>query len=196
MRNPFESPKVNQRISHTLISRMPVMMKNSQNLYAESFFRILGKELGGDGSFESSGRVLANWARKNFQESESLVFRDGSGLSRLNRLDARFLRSVVDWVLLQSWAESLFECMAFSGVDGTLEKRMATDLLKGKVCAKTGTLNDVSSLVGWLKPTGVNQPITFAFVFNGRKGQVAKARQWQDRCLDLLAKRRSGNESQ
>ncbi len=184
-----DSDKMLARISHSVQSRLPVLLKNSQNLYADAFLRIFAKEIYKDGSFQSSGRHLRAWVDDHFIDTDGLLFRDGSGLSRKNRVNARFLRILMDWILAQSWSDEFLDFMAISGVDGTLENRMTGDRMRGRVFAKTGTLNDVSSLVGMIKVPGEAAPISFALIYNGRKGQVSKARTWQDRCLQKLIDR-------
>lgn len=185
--------RVLARISHTLKSRLPVLLKNSQNLYADSIFRIIGKEKGHKGDFLTAGKVIREWSGDRFPNSEPLVFRDGSGLSRKNRLTTAFLQQLMKWSLECDWGDQLFGSLAVSGVDGTLKKRLKSNSVRGKILAKTGTLTGVSSLTGLLQGEGSGEMMTFAFICNRKQGSASVARQWQDRALELLSKRFSGN---
>jgi len=188
-----ESGQVLATISHSLKSRSAVLLKNSQNLYADSIFRVLGKELGGEGSFVEAKASLMNWALQNFSNSDPLVFQDGSGLSRQNRLTSQFLLDVVDRVIVQDWGADFTEQLAVGGVDGTLRKRLGQSGLKGRVFAKTGTLTGVSSLAGLLFPQDSSEPVTFAMICNRKKGSAAVARKWQDRVLQWVESQLGGN---
>ena len=188
-----ESGQVLATISHSLQSRSSVLLKNSQNLYADSIFRVLGKELGGEGSFVVAKTTMMNWALQNFRNSDPLVFQDGSGLSRQNRLTSRFLLDVLGRVVTQDWGADFTEQLAVGGVDGTLRKRLGTTGLKGRVFAKTGTLTGVSSLAGLLFPQGSSEPVSFAMICNRKKGSAAVARKWQDRVLQWVEGQLDGN---
>ena len=187
------SGQVLATISHSLKSRSAVLLKNSQNLYADSVFRVLGKELGGEGSFLVAKTTLMNWALQNFTQSDPLIFQDGSGLSRQNRLTSRFLLDVLGRVIAQDWGADFTEQLAVGGVDGTLRKRLGQSGLKGRVFAKTGTLTGVSSLAGLLFPQGSSEPVTFAMICNRKKGSAAIARKWQDRVLQWVEGQLGGN---
>ncbi len=168
-------------IQHTLSSRLPVMLKNSQNLYADALFRVLARKRGGNGSFSSASSELAGWLRNRLGAGDEVVIRDGSGLSRENRLTAALLRRIVELGLSSSWSQPLFDSLPLSGVDGTLAKRMTSSPLKGLVRAKTGTIRGVVSLAGVIDCEQGQVP--FCFLYQGRSGRTAQARDWQDRSL-------------
>lgn len=173
-------------IKHSIASRLPVMLKRSQNLYADALARVLGKVRGGDGSFSSAAIELNRWLDKRFKDTAEVVIRDGSGLSRKNRLTASVLRQVVELGLEAQWGSILFDSMPLAGIDGTLDKRLAQSQLKGKVRAKTGTIRGVVSLAGVLDSE--QGPVPFCFIYHGRTGRTSAARDWQDRSLLKLHK--------
>ena len=157
------------------------MLKNSQNLYADSLARVLAKVRGGDGSFSSAADELLRWIQKRFKHTDEIVIRDGSGLSRNNRLTANVLRQVVELGLVSDWGSTLFDSLPLAGIDGTLEKRLVKTPLQGKVRAKTGTINGVVSLAGILDSD--QGPVPFCLIYQGRRGRTSAARDWQDRTL-------------
>ena len=173
-------------IQHSLSSRLPVMLKNSQNLYADALARVLAKVRGGDGSFSSAAAELTRWLEQRLKNSDEIVIRDGSGLSRENRLTARVLRQVVELGLKAQWSQPFFDSLPLAGLDGTLKKRMTSLPLKGKVRAKTGTIRGVVSLAGVLD--SAQGPVSFCFLYQGRSGRASRARDWQDRSLLVVYK--------
>ncbi|MBT5739219.1 MAG: D-alanyl-D-alanine carboxypeptidase/D-alanyl-D-alanine-endopeptidase [Planctomycetes bacterium] len=177
-------------IQHSVSSRLPVMLKQSQNLYADALARVLGRESGGDGSFASVSPVLKSWLVKNCSAQEGVVIRDGSGLSRQNLLDARLLRKLLETALVSRWGAVLLDGLSVGAVDGTLARRFRSSPLSGKVRAKTGTIRGVSSLAGVVEWKGVSTP--FCLIYQGRNGYTSRARDWQDRSLLLLQKAMGG----
>ena len=75
--------------------------------------------------------------------------------------------------------------MAIAGVDGTVRRRMRGTLAQGNVHAKTGTLNNVSSLSGYVQ-TKDGEMLAFAFIMNG-KGSNGSYHVVQDRLAVRLA---------
>ncbi len=167
--------------THTLSSRLPVMLKKSQNLYADSLARVLGRERGGDGSYHSAAARLSAWIDDGFPGHDGVVVRDGSGLSRQNRLDARLLRQIIEMAIDSSWGSILLDALPVAAVDGTLDGRFQSTPLAGKLRAKTGTIRGVISLAGMFETSA--GPVTFCLIYQGRHGFASRARDWQDRSL-------------
>jgi serine-type D-Ala-D-Ala carboxypeptidase/endopeptidase (penicillin-binding protein 4) len=135
----------------TPVSRVvPVMLKRSQNLYAELLFRELGRRAGPAGSFDGSASAMRNWLKERKLLDASTQLRDGSGLSRSNRVSpAQTVRLLAYFDRRQEVASDFREALAVPGETGTLRKRMKD--LRGRVFAKTGTLNRVSALSGYAR---------------------------------------------
>ena len=70
-----------------------------------------------------------------------------------------------------------------AGRSGTLSLRLAETPLEGKLRAKTGSLDGVTGLAGYVEG---RRPLSFAFVANGRLSDSA-GRLLQDRLVALLA---------
>jgi serine-type D-Ala-D-Ala carboxypeptidase/endopeptidase (penicillin-binding protein 4) len=108
---------------------------------------------------------------------------DGSGLSRLDRLTANALGSL----LQVAWADptvgpALLASLAVAGVNGTLQDRLRKPPARGRVLAKTGTTDTASSLSGY-----VSERYAFAVVQNGHPLSYWWARRAQDRFAQILA---------
>jgi D-alanyl-D-alanine carboxypeptidase/D-alanyl-D-alanine-endopeptidase (penicillin-binding protein 4) len=91
-----------------------------------------------------------------------LELADGSGLSPDNRVSCALLVGLLE----RAGPDSAFASwLARPGQAGTLHDRMVGDELRDRVRAKTGSLNNVRSLSGWLTPRS-GQPVAFAAVLN------------------------------
>jgi serine-type D-Ala-D-Ala carboxypeptidase/endopeptidase (penicillin-binding protein 4) len=159
--------------------------KWSSNFGAEMLTRGLAATAGGPPGTTSAGvaelrACLAEWKVSDL--GAQLV--DGSGYSRSNRLTARTL---TDLILAAGnhpqWEAEWIASWPRAGEDGSLKSRLRSHT--GRLRAKTGTLNGVSTLAGRaIAPDG--HPIAFAILVNGRP-QGAPVGPWlADRLADAL----------
>jgi D-alanyl-D-alanine carboxypeptidase/D-alanyl-D-alanine-endopeptidase (penicillin-binding protein 4) len=153
---------------------LDVMLVHSQNLYAECVFKRLG-----DGSFASASDAVARALRSLEVPTAGLVARDGSGLSKENRVSARTMYGV-----LQAMRdEPLFVESLAAGGEGTLRRRYRD--LGERVRAKTGTIDGVSALSGYV--TG-RDGTRYVFTILANGASTARARKLQDLVVTSLAK--------
>ncbi len=138
------SPEFNEiaKVSHSLKEVQKEILSNSNNLAAESAFKVAASTLG-EGSFENGLKLFDQYCKKyNFDTSDIRIV-DASGVSKNNLLTGEF----VSVFLAAKENSSLKELLPTAG-EGTLTNRMY--YLKEKLHAKTGTLADVSSLAGYI----------------------------------------------
>ena len=110
---------------------------------------------------------------------------DGCGLSKENRLTARFLVALLREVYESPIFPYFLEVLPSKG-EGTLSDRMG-DLTSCLVKAKTGTLNGVSSLAGFLYVNGD----WFAFAIISNNTEVYGAKRWEDSFLKGICEKLS-----
>lgn len=133
--------------SPPLSELMRSCMFRSDNLYAESFFRIFGVLNGTDGSAAMSPQVaMQHWDALSFP-LEGVDIVDGSGLSRANRLTAEFLGSVLRSKAGDPEYLSFFPLV---GEEGTVRNFMAGTPLQGRLALKTGSMNGIQSYAGYI----------------------------------------------
>lgn len=151
---------------------LAVTNQRSQNFYAECLAKTLGRRLGGGGTWEEGSQVLAAFARACGAPADEVTIRDGSGLSRGNRLSAGALVAVLRAAGRGPTAAVFRESLAAPGEAGTLGRRLR-DLPPGAALrAKTGTLTGVAALAGYLEVGG--RRIVFAAIGNGGGGGRAQ----------------------
>ncbi|MBS1837515.1 MAG: D-alanyl-D-alanine carboxypeptidase/D-alanyl-D-alanine-endopeptidase [Actinobacteria bacterium] len=147
------------------------MLTFSDNTTAEMMVKELAVHGGDKGSTDAGIRVLVADLATRGMPTEGLVLHDGSGLSRENRVTCRLL----DAVLAADGPNGLIaQRLARPGHPGTLDDRFTKGPLGDRIAAKTGTLNDVAALSGWLR-TDPGRPLTFSILENptGRPVQAA-----------------------
>jgi len=163
------------RISVPVAEDIAIINKTSQNLHAELLLRLLGKLEGADGSFEEGTRVVRQFLTNAGIDDQDFFLFDGSGMSPEDQIAPRAFTHLLVYAAKQPWGEDWRNTLPIAGVDGTLEGRFTNSPLKGKMWAKTGTLNEVNTLSGYLTAAS-GQRLAFSILINGRRpGSEAEA---------------------
>lgn len=140
--------------SEPLMKLIDVMMKRSDNLIADNLLKTVGRVYYKQpGSYENgAAAVKAVLKEKAGIDLSRAVILDGSGLSRNNRITARQLMQVVQYIFNHKEL-GLIETMPVSGQSGTLQYRssLVNAPLNGQVMAKTGSIYGVYNLAGKIK---------------------------------------------
>jgi D-alanyl-D-alanine carboxypeptidase/D-alanyl-D-alanine-endopeptidase (penicillin-binding protein 4) len=163
--------------------------KQSDNFYAEMIFKSLGGEVKGrPAKAADAAQVVMRWLERNAATDNGLVIKNGSGLFDANRVTAA---SVVR-LLRAAWRDPAIQPefvaqLAIGGVDGTLHKRFRDHRDERSIRAKTGTLEDIASLSGYVLGPPGKGPIAFSILVNHTN--VSNARVAMDKMVDKLADR-------
>lgn len=170
-----------------LIDLLKVMMKNSNNIYADSIGKTIGAKLYGVGSFKTSTKALVNVLHKKFTvNTGTLDLFDSSGLSNYNVATPnhfiRLLQAIHNDNNMQS---NVIKILSKPGESGTLKNRLTAKDLKGKVLAKTGTLRNSSGLAGYIK-TKTGRSVAFVFMVNNIVQNNFQIKQLTDELCELL----------
>lgn len=140
--------------SPPLADLMDQMLKKSDNLIADNLLKALGGyHYKQPGSYSLGvAAIKAVLQEKAGIDLSRAILRDGSGLSRDNRLSARHLTEVVRYMGQNDKDLQLMAMMPVSGESGTLTYHgsVSKPPLKGKLAAKTGTLYGTKNLSGIL----------------------------------------------
>jgi D-alanyl-D-alanine carboxypeptidase/D-alanyl-D-alanine-endopeptidase (penicillin-binding protein 4) len=111
---------------------------------------------------------------------------DGSGMSPDDRIAPRAYAQLLSYASRQPWGPSWRETFPVAGVDGTLSSRFKNSPLKGKLWAKTGTLNETNCLSGYL--TGASgKTVAFSIMVNGHRPGSDAEIQAIDRIAEAIA---------
>jgi D-alanyl-D-alanine carboxypeptidase/D-alanyl-D-alanine-endopeptidase (penicillin-binding protein 4) len=142
--------------------------KRSDNFVAEHLFKLIGARAAvpGTAQAERARRYLQQQLWQWAIACNECRFRDGSGLSRNNRISARELVCLLEQVWRKPYGGAFWSSLPVAGVDGTLEKRFRTTEAVGRVWAKTGTLRNASGLAGYAM-TEFGELLAFAVLSTG-----------------------------
>lgn len=177
--------QISRHIKDVVVS----MNKISDNLAAENIVKILGaKKFGPPGTFENGLYVIRNYLSQLNIDTTKLSIADGSGVSRYNLISPNQITQFLTAVYSQPKIfPVLLESLPIGGIDGTLSNRMTNNLNCKNVKGKTGTLNDVSCLSGYIK-TLDDETLAFSIMMQHFVYPVDAYRKAQDKICSLLTK--------
>ena len=126
--------------------------KHSNNVMARHLLFTLAAEVNGAPGSEASGKqVLAKWLADNGLESDDIVIDNGAGLSRNTRITAKHMSALLEFAWRQPYMPEYLASLSLSGLDGTLEERFEGNGLAGIAHLKTGSLDHVAAIAGYLQ---------------------------------------------
>ena len=171
---------------HTMDQILMKMLKESDNLYAESMFYQIASSTGNRPATAKSARaVIKRLINKIGLDPSRYNIADGSGLSLYNYVTAELE------VMLLRYAYRngniylhLFPALPIAGRDGTLKNRMRGSFTSGNVNAKTGTVTGISSLAGYC--TAGNGHRLCLSIINQGLLHGSNGRAFQDRVCNAL----------
>jgi serine-type D-Ala-D-Ala carboxypeptidase/endopeptidase (penicillin-binding protein 4) len=186
---PPGTPLLAEHLSPPLSVVLLETGKMSNNFVTETVLKTMGAEAGkGPGTWDTAtaavAEILAAWGLA----PGTYTYRNGSGLYDADRFSARALAGVLRGVYLDASVRPEFLSMlAVGGVDGTIDSRYQGSSTKGYVRAKTGTLDDVAALSGYVLDRRGERPIVFSILVNKASGYVSAARGWQEKIVTIIA---------
>lgn len=140
----FESPPLTEMIAS--------VNKHSNNVMARQILYTLSAETSDPPGTEAGGReVIAQWLRENQLDSAELSIANGAGLSRQSRITAADMASLLRFAWKQPYMPEYLASMSLTGLDGTLSRRFRDSDLVGKAHLKTGSLDHVTAIAGYLQ---------------------------------------------
>ncbi len=171
---------------HTIDQILMRMMKNSDNLYAESMFYQLAASTGTrQASAKQARSVINRLISKVGLNPKRYEIADGSGLSLYNYLSAELEVRLLRYAFQNNNIYMhLRPSLPIAGEDGTLRKRMTGVFTAGNVRAKTGTVQGVSSLAGYCTAANGHR-LAFSIINQGIQHH-SNGRAFQDRVCTVL----------
>lgn len=151
------------------------MLKTSNNIYAEQLMIAAAHKVEDKVTSDSIKTFAASKIKSLSKNSEGIVFKNASGYSRESRISCAQEFDFIN--LANTEGLNLIALSSKAKEDGTLTIRFQN--YKGKLQAKTGTLNGVTALVGQLGQ------YRFAFLSNGQFGD-AQGHIYQEKVVDSL----------
>lgn len=167
-------------INHEVSIAMSSILKNSNNLTAETLFKLAGAVWAkSSGKIDNSLGMLKNYLDKLAINSEDVKIVDGSGVSKNNLMTADFMSS---FLVLRANEEDFDTFRAYLPTpgEGTLKNRML--YFRNNLNAKTGTLSDTSAIAGYIT-TRKGKVYAFDIMINDAKTSAADKHNIEEQIL-------------
>jgi len=156
--------------SRTLAEILPSIDKDSNNVMARQLLLSIGAKRTGHGTPRSGANAVNQWLVSQGLRFPELRIENGSGLSRLARINARHLGDLLINAYRSPFRNYLMQSLAIAGVDGTMKRRLRGSSVRGKGFFKTGTLKNVRSIAGYVKAAN-GQTYVIAILHNDPKAK-------------------------
>ena len=125
------------------------------------------------------------WSNAGVDDGDFFLY-DGSGMSSADKISPRAFTRLLSYASQQPWGTDWRLTLPIAGVDGTLDNRFKDSPLKGRMWAKTGTLDEVNALSGYLIADS-GRTLAFSILVNGRYPGNDAEEQAIDRIAEAIA---------
>jgi D-alanyl-D-alanine carboxypeptidase/D-alanyl-D-alanine-endopeptidase (penicillin-binding protein 4) len=129
---------------------LPYFLKPSQNQIGEVLLRSVALERTGVGTPDSGIAIAKRQLRAWGIPRDGYEVRDGSGMARTDLVSPATLVRILDVMRASPDYSAFYTALPIAGVDGTLSGRMRGTAAANNVHAKTGSLQWVRSLSGYV----------------------------------------------
>lgn len=165
---------------------LALLEKPSQNQIAEILLHTIGLERTGVGSADSGAAVVSRQLISWGAERDGFVVYDGSGLSRHDLVSPETIVRTLIAIQRDTAFSVFYDALPVAGVDGTLRTRMVGTSAAGNIRAKTGTLEFVRSLSGYVTDADGDR-LVFSLLHNHFTVPVDSVSKFQNEVGVLLA---------
>jgi D-alanyl-D-alanine carboxypeptidase/D-alanyl-D-alanine-endopeptidase (penicillin-binding protein 4) len=161
--------------------------KASDNFYAETLFKTVGMiKRGRPGTAENAAAATLDWLAARQLSSADTKISNGSGLYDANRVSARTFTRLLEAAYLDApISRSFQDQLAVGGLDGTLRSRFYALRNRRSVHAKTGTLNKVTALSGYVFGPEQQTGVAFSILVTGTSDHAGARERIDDLVLEL-----------
>lgn len=165
-KTPKEAEVLLEHQSMPLADLLVPFMKLSNNGHGEILVKEMGKVAGDEGSWEKGLEVMEAELQKLGVQTDALLLRDGSGISHVNLVPASEISNLLYTIQEKDWFASFLRALPVAGeqermTGGTMQNRLTAI----SVQAKTGTIDSVSSLSGYVE-TKRGENVIFSILIN------------------------------
>ncbi len=169
--------------SPTLGEQIRLINKWSNNVMTKQLLLTLGaKKYGAPATQEKGRRAVLDVMLENGIDTTGVNLESGSGLSRNAKVSARQMGSLLETAYRDAYMPEFMASLSLPGIDGTLVNRFRKEDLRGRSHFKTGTLNFVSAISGYMLNRN-GKRLVIVIQHNGKKTGGGRAKKIQDALL-------------
>ncbi len=168
LRQQILTPSARLLLTHeslTLGEIIRLINKFSNNVMARTLLLTLGAEkYGSPARLENGRKMIIDWLQTHHVDTTGWVIDNGSGLSRVERVTATGLASVLRTAWQSQWMPEFAASLPLAATDGTLRNRFTASGMRGRIRMKTGHLDDVTALAGYVNAVSGKNFVVVIFI--------------------------------
>ncbi|MEB8432538.1 D-alanyl-D-alanine carboxypeptidase/D-alanyl-D-alanine-endopeptidase [Cocleimonas sp. KMM 6892] len=169
--------------SPTLGEQIRLINKWSNNVMTKQLLLTLGaKKYGSPGTLQKGRQAILDTLNANHIDTTGIQLENGSGLSRSALITARQMGSLLETAFRDPFMPEFMASLSLPGVDGTLVNRFRKDELRGRSHLKTGTLDFVTAISGYML-NRKGKRLVIAIQHNGKRTGAGRGAKIQDAIL-------------
>lgn len=158
--------------------------KYSNNVMARQLLLTLGAAAGSQPAQPADGaNAIRHWLQQRNLDMPELVLENGAGLSRVERLSAASMNRLLQLAWRSAVMPEFVASLPLAGVDGTMKKRLQNEGVGGQAHIKTGTLDGVKTMAGYVRD---RRGRYWVVVFMVNHANAAQAGQAMDALLQTV----------
>ena len=170
--------------SPTLAEIVRDINKYSNNVMARELFLSLAQDK--PATPQGAAEAVKQWLAGRNIAAPELVLDNGAGLSRHERITAATLARLLQDVAASPLMPEFVASLPIAAVDGTMKKRLKSDGIAGHAHIKTGTLDGIKTMAGFVQDAR-GRAMIVVFLVNHPNAQRAQAA--EDALLHWLYRR-------
>ena len=177
--------------SRSLAENIASINKFSNNVMARQLLLTIGHEWTIDSNKDtrqSGVEAILEWFDHSGISTKGVVIDNGAGLSRSSRISASQINDVLRLGWHSNWQPEFMASLSLAALDGTMRKRLKDSDLQGRARIKTGLINGIRSMAGFVHSTN-NKHYIVTMMIDSDKVNYWNGNQIQDALLQWVYER-------
>ncbi len=174
--------------SRSLAENISSINKYSNNVMARQLLLTIGSEWHVDPAKDTrvAGiEAITEWLDNVGVNTQGLIIDNGAGLSRISRTSAAQIATLLSVAWQSNWQPEFLASLSLAALDGTMRKRLRKSNLAGRARIKTGLINGVRSMAGYVhSASGAHYTVTL--LIDSSKVNYWNGNQVQDAVLEWI----------
>jgi D-alanyl-D-alanine carboxypeptidase/D-alanyl-D-alanine-endopeptidase (penicillin-binding protein 4) len=111
---------------------------------------LAAEKISAPGDVIKGKQYIKTWLEEKNFSTDGFYIENGSGLSRTASISTEQIINLLKYAYASDFMPEFLSSLSISGLDGTMSDRNKNDDLTGKLHIKTGSIDHVSSVAGYM----------------------------------------------
>jgi D-alanyl-D-alanine carboxypeptidase/D-alanyl-D-alanine-endopeptidase (penicillin-binding protein 4) len=174
--------------SRSLAENIASINKFSNNVMARQLLLTIGSEWSVEDSADTQAagiEAVYEWLHSAGVDTAGMKIDNGSGLSRTSRISVGQINQLLQIAWNSTWRPEFLASFSLAALDGTMRKRLKKTSLTGRARIKTGLINGVRSMAGYVHAENQRHYIV-SMMIDSKKVNYWNGNQVQDALLEWV----------